>query len=752
MHKISSALKVIGLLAPIGAHALGIGEVKLYSALNQSFNAEIPLVLSGSESLNDIRVSLASVEAFNKAGIERNYILSKLHFKPVQKADGSAVIQVSSREGIREPFLNFLIAVEGSSGQMLREFTVLLDPSSEFEEVQPARLAERPKPSRVETNPVSEITHRDKIQTTGETYGPVRRDETLWSIAKLLNPDATKVSHERMLEAIYQANPEAFQNNDINLMKAGAVLKIPDMQVPIAHPRHATQENSGKGQAQLKLVSPGEAVKEKTDGALEVEEALRQENETLHSKLTALESELSVLKQSLSEKDEQIAKLSAPIVENQPAVAAVAPVAIAPVIPESPKPIVELPPPPEEGLPKFLAYIAAGLSLSLLGFLAYLYQKRKKESVEESNYFSASHFVEAPGEELPVYKPAELAKKEAIQGEYEAPEAVLIEDKPTQLDPIAEADVYLGYGRHKQAEDFMLKAIEQNPELNEYKLKLLEIYHVTENSSEFERYARTLFAEGKASDVDFWSKVVEMGKVSCPGNALFSGAEKVDPVIDLMADLKRFEERYMNAPQEAEPKTLEVHELMPVMEFDSPPVQGSDADIKVDQDDELGFEFMSFDEASDAAQPAGAESKDQDSQGGLEFDIQFFKNQAPSVQAEEKIEYENLIAFESIDSIEKPRKPGKDEFEFDLDVFAPLENKTGQQTKIAEEEGPYSDLTDMDEQETKLDLAKAYIDMGDEKTAGEILEDVLLSGSEAQKNEAALYLAKIAPNAPGENA
>ena len=111
MRKISKTLALMGLLAPMGANALGIGDIRLHSALNQSLNAEIPLVISNNEELPEIRINLASQEAFSRAGIERHYALSKLRFKPQQKADGSYVIRVSSVEAIREPFLNFMIEV-----------------------------------------------------------------------------------------------------------------------------------------------------------------------------------------------------------------------------------------------------------------------------------------------------------------------------------------------------------------------------------------------------------------------------------------------------------------------------------------------------------------------------------------------------------------------------------------------------------------------------------------------------------------
>ena len=76
MQKIAKTLAFVSLFAPMGAYALGIGEIRLHSALNEALNAEIPLVTSDADELSDIRVSLASPEAFQRANIDRTYLLS----------------------------------------------------------------------------------------------------------------------------------------------------------------------------------------------------------------------------------------------------------------------------------------------------------------------------------------------------------------------------------------------------------------------------------------------------------------------------------------------------------------------------------------------------------------------------------------------------------------------------------------------------------------------------------------------------
>ena len=113
MSDFSKTLALIGLLTPLGASALGIGEIRTQSSLNQVLRAEIPLVLSGNDRLENIRIRLASPEAFQQAGVERQHGLTQLRFKPLARPDGRHVIQVSSRDAITDPFLDFLVEVDG---------------------------------------------------------------------------------------------------------------------------------------------------------------------------------------------------------------------------------------------------------------------------------------------------------------------------------------------------------------------------------------------------------------------------------------------------------------------------------------------------------------------------------------------------------------------------------------------------------------------------------------------------------------
>ncbi len=118
---------IVLLLCSLNSNALGLGEITVTSALNEPFEAEITLTGSVDLSTNEMVVQLASAEAFERLGISREYILTQLRFTPIIENE-SAVILVRSETPIREPFLNFLLDVQWPRGQMMKEYTVFLNP------------------------------------------------------------------------------------------------------------------------------------------------------------------------------------------------------------------------------------------------------------------------------------------------------------------------------------------------------------------------------------------------------------------------------------------------------------------------------------------------------------------------------------------------------------------------------------------------------------------------------------------------
>ena len=249
MRKLAVALVFMGALGSNLANAVGLGELKLNSALNQKFEAEIKLLNVGDLSKNELLPNLANHKDFARAGVERVFFLTGMKFEVRFKKNGDAYIKVTTDTIVREPFLNFLVELHWPSGRILREYTVLLDPPI-FSEAPASNVRQAsagsqdgsgsPKPNskkktEISVNRPSYESSRSKVtsetRTSSGTDGsPVRvkKNDTLWGIAKENRPSNEVTIRQTML-AIQRHNPQAFIRNNINLLKAGQILKIPNV-------------------------------------------------------------------------------------------------------------------------------------------------------------------------------------------------------------------------------------------------------------------------------------------------------------------------------------------------------------------------------------------------------------------------------------------------------------------------------------------------------------------------------------------
>ncbi len=235
------ALLLSALAVPSSLYALGLGEIRLNSALNQPFDAEIELVAATAEDLGALRAALAPGETFERYGIDKPAYLSDFTFR-VGRSGGRDVLKVSSPRPVTEPFVTLLVEASWPRGRLLREYTVLLDPPSmaqpvvaapppvpaprpELPQGDPVAIQPAPAPSpEPVARPVREAPPPRASIEPGSTYR-VRANDTLWRIASEANP-GTRAEVNRMMVAIYQANPSAFAGN-INVLRAGSELRIP---------------------------------------------------------------------------------------------------------------------------------------------------------------------------------------------------------------------------------------------------------------------------------------------------------------------------------------------------------------------------------------------------------------------------------------------------------------------------------------------------------------------------------------------
>jgi pilus assembly protein FimV len=230
VRKLVLAITAASALTSGMAQALGLGEVTLKSALNQPLVAEIELLEVRDLDSNELLPTLASPDAFSKVGVNRQYFLTDLKFTPVLNPNGRSFVRVTSSKPVREPYLNFLVQVLWPSGRLLREYTLLLDPplySSQGTLATAALRSQAPNAARAAAagTPFRQVATAARARD-GKTYRTTSLD-TLWNIAEQASGGGT--THQSML-AILDLNPNAFIDGNINLLKSGEVLRLPDAQ------------------------------------------------------------------------------------------------------------------------------------------------------------------------------------------------------------------------------------------------------------------------------------------------------------------------------------------------------------------------------------------------------------------------------------------------------------------------------------------------------------------------------------------
>lgn len=213
------------------AWSLGLGSLTSRSALNQPFVGEIALFDVDPSELDTIKVRLASAADFDKAGVQRPHFLTLLRFEPKLDASGRPIVQVSSREPMREPYLDFLVEVVWPRGRLVKQYTILLDPPQAG--VAPAPVVSEgqllvsetntPATAAAPTVPAASAVASSDVYPI--RYGPVKAGTGLWSIAKTMSREGATVAQTAM--AIYRSNPQAFRGGNINNLVPGTELIIP---------------------------------------------------------------------------------------------------------------------------------------------------------------------------------------------------------------------------------------------------------------------------------------------------------------------------------------------------------------------------------------------------------------------------------------------------------------------------------------------------------------------------------------------
>jgi pilus assembly protein FimV len=602
----SSALKKLtaaiasALVLSSAAHAAGLGKLTVLSALGQPLRAEIELTAVSSDEASGLVAKLASPDAFRTANIEFNPALLSLRFA-VEQRNGRQFIRVTSSQPLNEPFVDMLLELTWNNGRLVREYTFLLDPAElratqaaqvASTEAPPAARARAESPAAAPAAPVAAQQPRrgraragDEAaqassgaapagRTAGSSYR-VKSGDSLGRIAAQLKP--VDVSLDMMLVALYRANPDAFIGNNMNRLKSGRILSVPDTasvqalnegeahgvvvahaadfnayrnklagQVGAAEPVKAPQAGQSAGgkitakveerptaanesQDQLRLSkapAAGAAVGKGSTMSAEDTIAKQRELEEAQKRVKELERNVSDLEQLATVKSKggaeaqqnASAPAAAPKVE-QPKTAQKKLATIKPAATPAPAPA------PEPGLFDFimdnLALVGGGAAALLLGGLL-VAQRRKKQEVKpvaETSILGVptepahSLFAETGGQSIDT--------SNSVFNSSFAPSASQLDTN--EVDPVAEADVYIAYGRDAQAEEILKEALRTHPERYPVRLKLLEIYAARKDQRAFETQAGEMYSMTRGQG-DEWAQAAALGLSIDPLNPLYATA------------------------------------------------------------------------------------------------------------------------------------------------------------------------------------------------------------------------------------
>ncbi|WP_030132377.1 FimV/HubP family polar landmark protein [Pseudomonas sp. QTF5] len=871
VRKLVLAIAAASALSSGMAHALGLGELTLKSTLNQPLVAEIELLDVKDLTAAEVVPSLASPEDFAKAGVDRQAFLNDLTFTPVLNASGKSILRVTSSKPLSEPMVKFLVQVMWPNGRLLRDYSVLLDPSK-FSP-QTADAATQPAPAQAVTAPVTGATKSSQYTTTPR--------DTLWEIAAKARNGG---SIQQTMLAIQALNPDAFIDGNINRLKTGQVLRLPD-QVQSSHlpqPKaiaevaaqntawrqgrryvakpgtgqqqlDATKRTRGEGASsqaaadKLSLVSAdtgkggkgaagdAKALSNKLAVTQESLDTTRRDNAELKSRMSDLQSQVDKLQRLIELKNNQLAKLqaeggaapatSAPAMSAELAASpAATPADAAPATPapEAAAPQAVEPTPVASDDQKFNELLTNPILLGLVGggavvlllLLLLLARRRKAQqeaekhlrmarALEEEQEFSVDQDLpESSFEGLEVPPPSVKLATAPTPAPAPAPviapvvmtppiAAPLISPAAERSDSVlAQAQSHIAGGRLNQAAALLEDAIKQEPQRSDLRLKLMEVYGQQGDRDAFVVQERQLVANGDnfARVEELKSRFPAMAVVAASGLAAAAIAAELDAqyVKELLLDepqapepaLSDFDSAFdlslddldvaapiaqvVAAGPELEPAPAPAPDPEPVAELDGFPL-----------DDDLSFESV--------LQQQTEIKENLDDLSDFDLDMDLGGNASPETLAEDDFllsldeDLKDLPAAEAspvteptLDDLELPADfdlslademdaaPDQpDAFENELnDVNAELDRLSqslGEPSFTAEDalasaadEPDFDFLSGTDEVATKLDLAQAYIDMGDNDGARDILNEVVTEGDVGQKSEAKEMLSRLA--------
>lgn len=795
MRKLTLMLMLAGCSAvAVDAHALSLGEADLESYLDQPLQAAIPLLQVRDLNTQEILVNLASQEDFDKAGIERSAVLSNLKFQvTIEPGQEVGTLRVFTTQPIKALYLNFLVDVHWPSGHLVREYTLLMDPPAEVKNTtalnnneasqQPQVVAAVPPsvpvvPSVETTNQldVSSLAPSDKPsdepkQVERKIKSPsiqisqshmvsmnhkIHAKDMLWKIAAHMRPNHSVTVHQTML-AIQKYNPHAFIHGNINLIKTGVILTAPSLkQIKALSASEANQEvmrqanawrsngasvasslqNKSLEAAQLEGNNRNLTPKDKPSSVKggHVELLSVADKNILNSKktnaaaaqATDTEQKLALLGEQLDQstlqlkdkqdrlkdvadqvttshklmalKDDQVIALQSRLTELEK-VNQLPPSSVKSVGVVSPEPdVINL-------------HVSAQQQKAVQSLMEKIKQPLAVKASGQVPWYANPWswiVILAVGGSVAVgsavayrrRKAEEVLDEEDINEDFveetveEGDESNTATELNKNEEILAQVEVDLAYGRYQRAMKALEQAIQQAPDQIDLRMKLLEVYAQTADQAAFEQQAGQLQALGDA-DID--------GRIAALRRRLID--EQHSMISSVSAPVATMTSSVETQPEK---KSEEKNQFLPDFDFSaqesvSPRVESTQNVFTLD--DELNF--------------------------GNALD-QMEASLAHEVSSQETIQTKSGEALEALDF------PELDDV---LPVSSAAESIDHWNMDLNSELG--FDSSDMDEIETKLDLARAYVDMGDKEGARDILGEVILEGSFEQQQQAKDLLAKV---------
>ncbi|MBT0626113.1 peptidoglycan-binding protein [Pseudomonas fluorescens] len=861
VRKLVLAIAAASALSSGMAQALQLGEMTLKSKLNQPLAVEIELLDVGGLAASEITPSLASDQAFVDAGVDRQAFLNDLTFTPVINPNGRSVVRVTSSKPLPDSYVRFLLQVQWPNGRLMRDYSVLLDPAK-FE--QPAPTASAPAP-RLSAPTQSAPASTAPTVSKAAQHTTTSRD-TLWEIAA---KNRNGASVQQTMLAIQALNPDAFIDGNINRLKTGQVLRLPDRQQATSLPqpeaiaevtaqnaawregrRTANNQAAGKQQLDatrrtqagdapsstnakdnLSLVSAesakkgakgraadGRALSDKLAMTQEELDTTRRDNAELKSRAADLQSQLDKLQKLIQLKNDQLAKLQAqggnPAVPGTaPATAAIpaqlpgepaATAATAPAPDATPAAVVATPEPikPDaapasstEGKfndlltnPIVLGVIGGAAGLLVLLLLLLWARHRNARLEEEKHLRMARALAEEPqfspnvdhdlppdsfeGLEVPppnvklaaAPAPAPVVEPVVVPSVASvlAPLAVAVAPENSS-DALAQAQSHIDRGHLNQAADVLERAIKREPKRSDLRLKLMEVYGLQSDKDGFVTQERQLVATGEnhAQVEQLKSRFPAMAVLAAGVSAAVAAA-----ALDAQYVKNLLEDKPAAPAPEPDAFDTDFDLSLDDLEAASPAV--------VSPKDESSFESVlqrqtqakpapddvsDFDLDLQLDAPSSTQSDD-DFLSGLEDQMKDVPAVEPPTLTPAALDDFDLPEDFDLSLADEPQAPPAakpDAFTSELDdvnaeldrlsqslEHPPIEPSfTAEDAALGADEPEFDFLSGTDEVATKLDLAQAYIDMGDADGARDILSEVLTEGDEAQRGEAKEMLGKI---------